>query len=323
MTNVIMDLSIIIVSYNTKETLRDCLHKITYSDNILKREIIIVDNDSKDGSVEMLKDNFPGVVLIENKKNEGFARANIKGVKIAQGKYVLLVNPDSLIEKDSILKTINFMEQNSQYGILGCRLVNKNGELEPSARYFPTPWRLFLLYSGIGSLSPGISFLRGIDNMLWPHDSVREIDWVPGCYFLIRKKVIEEIGFFDPLFYMYYEEIDFCFRAKKKGWKVAFYPDAKIIHIGGESAKVAGEITKYGKQLEMLRLQSEFIYFRKNCGVLYVFLDFFFIALLDFIRIIKKAIFLRRSKNISDNLRHIALASSLLGLTGFGTRSRN
>jgi GT2 family glycosyltransferase len=316
-------ISIIIVSYNVAELTKRCLAGIEESNDNLKKEIIIVDNASSDDTANIVKKNFPEVTLIENKENIGFARANNLAYAKAKGKYVLVINPDVFIEKNTLKPMFEFMEQNSECGILGCRLLNHDKKLQPSARYFPTPWRLFLSYSGIGSRFPNIKILRGVDNMGWAHNSIREVDWIPGCFFLIRKTMIDGVGFFDKVFYMYYEEIDLCLRAKKNGWKIFFHPGASVTHLGGESAKKVGKVTPSGKQLERLKLQSEFIYFKKNYNIIYVLLDFFFISLLDFIDILKTIVKKDRQIHISDKLRHVKNAFNILMITKFGTKPIN
>lgn len=313
-----MDLSIIIVSYNVKDLARECLDRIGRSKDVLKKEIIVVNNASSDGSAEMIKQNFKDVIIIENKRNIGFAGANIQGIGISKGEFILLVNSDVFVAEDSIEKAVGFMSKNPNCGILGVRIVDKNGQLQPSARYFPTPWRLFLSYSGIGNKFADIPFLRGVDNMKWGHDSVREADWVPGLFFLMRKKMLDKIGFFDPKYFLYYEEVDLCLRAKKNGWKILFYPWAEVIHLGGESAKRIGKITSAGKQLEKFRFKSEFIYFRKNFGIFYVILDFFFIILLDIIGIIKKMLMPAKNISIRGRIKHMGEAWQILAATRLG-----
>jgi len=319
-----IDLSVIVISYNTKEFLKKCIDDIqAYSEGISK-EIIVVDNNSQDGSSTMIKDNFPSVKLIENKVNYGFARANIQGFKIAQGqKYILLINSDAFVQKTTIPDTIKFIEEHKEYGILGCRIVNLNGALQPSARFFPTPWKLFVSNVGLDNKFPGIKFFKSMDDMRWAHDAVREADWIPGCYFLIRKTVIDDVGFFDPDYYLYYEEIDFCLRAKRKGWKVVFYPWAEVLHLGGESAKTKGRVVLGSNQLEPLRLESEYLYFRKNLGLIYVVLDFLFILSAHIINIGAKAIIKHKDLDIRNRCRHIKLALRVLIDTRFGAVPKN
>jgi len=314
-------LSIVVISYNTKEILKECLNRIKNSTEKIDKEIIIVDNASTDGSPAMIKQDFGEYVLIINKENVGFARANNQGIDIAKGRYILLINSDVFVREDSIEKTINCMGKNSNCGILGVRVIDRNGRLQPSGRYFPTPWRLFLSYSGIGSRFPEVPFLRGVDNMKWDHKSLREVDWVPGCFFLLRRKLLDEIGFFDPDYYLYYEEIDLCLRAKRKGWKIIFYPETEVIHLGGESAKKLGSLTPFAAQIQNLKLQSEFKYFRKNFGIIFVILDFIFILLFNLLEILKKAINRKKQIKVSDRLKDIEDACQVLFTTRFGTRT--
>ncbi|MCQ9206668.1 MAG: glycosyltransferase family 2 protein [Omnitrophica bacterium] len=315
-----MDLSIIVVAYNVKDLVKKCLTRIRNSEDKLKKEIIFVDNASSDGTAEMIKIDFPEVVLVESTKNLGFIRANNLAYEKVKGKFILLLNSDAFIEEDTLQKTINFMKTNQRCGVLGCRLVDINGNLQPSARYFPTPWRIFLSYSGIGYKFPDIPFLRGIDNMKWNHRSVREIDWVPGCYFLIRRDAIDEIGFLEKDYFLYYDDCDFCLRAKRKGWKVLFYPETEVIHLGGATLKRMNEVTSKGGQNEKFRLRSEFIYFRKHYGILYTLLDFFFIIALDYMEILERLLIQKKHFRTSDKLKHIRMAYDNLVVTRFGER---
>ena len=313
-------LSIITVTYDVEGVIEKCLFRIGTSKDKYKKEIIVVNNSSTDNTVCVIKEKFPEVTLIENKKNIGFARANNLAYSKIRGKYILALNPDAFVEENTIRKTIDFMEKNPHCGILGCRLVNEAGILQPSARYFPTPYKLFLSYSGIGHRFPDVRFLRGVDNMNWDHKTTREVDWVPGSFFLVRKAMIEEIGFFDDRYYLYYEEIDLCLRAKNKGWKVIFFPGATVVHLGGESAKKIGEITPAGRQIETLKLQSEFIYFRKNYGICYVWLDVFFLFLFDIIEILKRLILRKKHIAIPQKIAHMKIICSNIIATRFGSK---
>jgi GT2 family glycosyltransferase len=286
----------------------------------LKKEVIFVDNGSSDGTADMVRKNFPETLIIKNRENIGFARANNLAYPKSKGKYILMLNSDAFIKIDTLQKTIDFMEQNRECGVLGCRLIDKEGQLMPSARYFPTPWRSFLNASGIGQKFPNNPFLRGTDNMKWDHCSLREIDWVPGCFLLTRRKIINEIGFLDNAFFLYRDDCDFCLRVKKKGWKVVFYPGTEVMHIGGASAEKIGQITSSGRQNEKLELHSEFLYFRKNHGILYVVLDLFFICLLDIMRVVKRILSRKKTAEIRQISKHMRLAYDSMIVTKFGKR---
>src|SRR5208282_683163 len=134
----------------------------------------------------------------------------------------------------------------------------------PSCRYFPTPWNLFLASTGVARFFPRA---RLVDDMSWDHKSVRECDWVPGCYYLVRREVIDEVGLFDPRYFLYYEEVDHCRGLRKAGWSVIYYPFTEVMHIGGESAASAGSLTSVGRQISSLQIESELLYFRKHYGL--------------------------------------------------------
>jgi N-acetylglucosaminyl-diphospho-decaprenol L-rhamnosyltransferase len=167
---------------------------------------------------------------------------------------------------------------------LGVRLVGRDGDLQPSCRYFPTPMNVFLSRTGLERFFP---FVRSIDDMIWEHDSVRECDWVPGCYYLVRREVIEQVGLFDPRFFLYYEEVDHCRAVKSAGWKVVFYPHTTVVHVGGESAKSDAKLTEAGRQISEFQIESELLYFRKHHGLLGVWFSVVLTALADMLLSVK------------------------------------
>lgn len=261
-------LSIIIVSYNTKEILRECLNRVKMQGTGIDTEIIVVDNASSDGSPDMLREEFPEVILIVSEKNLGFAGGNNLGFEQASGRYVLLLNSDAYVLPGVFVSTIAFMEETPDCGILGVKLIDVDGEMQPCARMLPNPWNKFLVISGIAAKFSKSKFLGGPDFPWWPHDSPREVGWVPGAYFLIRREVIDVIGGMDDRFFLYYEETDYCLQAMRKGWKVMIFPEASVIHLGGESSKTTKQtMSSKGKQLVRFQLQSEFMYYRKNFSI--------------------------------------------------------
>jgi len=282
-----MDLTTIIVNYNTANLLPRCIQALRDASTGISNKIIIVDNDSKDESVELLKRDFSDCKLIFNDENIGFGRANNQCVPSIASRYVLLLNTDAFVSPDTVEKTIEYMDENPTCGILGVKLWGRDGDLQPSCRYFPTIWNVFLRSTGLDKV---FKATQVIDNMDWEHDEVRQCDWVPGCYYLIRKEVVDQVGLFDPRYFLYYEEVDHCFAAKKAGWAVHFYPHTSVIHIGGESAKSIGEITTSGRQLNSLQIESELLFFRKNHGRLVAFMHVLLLTLSDLINLTKKAI---------------------------------
>lgn len=262
-----VDVSIIFVSYNTADMTKKAIDLVKQSQHQLNIEIFVVDNASRDGSAEMIAQTFPDVKLIANTQNVGFGRANNQVLPQYRGRYVLLLNTDAFVEADTIQKTVAFMDSHPATGVLGVKLLGRDGVLQPSCRYFPTPFNIFLTRTGLFKLFPNTQL---VDDMAWDHQGVRDCDWVPGCYYLIRKEVIDQVGLFDKRFFLYYEEVDHCYATKQAGWQVTYYPDAPVVHIGGESAKTDHAISSVSRQVSALQVESELLYFRKNLGLLAV-----------------------------------------------------
>lgn len=315
-----MDVSIVLVSYNTVDLLAETLRRIQESPGTFAREVIVVDNASRDHSADYIRTHHPECRLIENAANVGFARANNQALQWATGRYVLLVNTDAFVESDTIEKTVAYMDAHPNCGILGVKLVAENGRLHSSARYFPTPWNIFLQRAGLQRFFKGA---RLVDDMNWDHASVRHCDWVPGCYYLVRKAVIDKIGLFDPRYFLYYEEVDQCLAARKAGWDVVFYPDAKVIHIGGQSAKKfegVEVVTRSGPELEALRIESELLYFRKNHGPTAVWMNVLLTSLGDVVIVLKRLLKRNSPAGADAGAKHVALVWFIFMRTHWGSR---
>lgn len=312
-----MDITAIIVNFNTAGLLRDAIGKLQNAAARISLKVAIIDNASRDNSVALIKNEFPACHLIANETNIGFGRANNQALALIEGRYVLLLNTDAFVGHDTLDKTMDYMDTHPQCGILGVRLVGRDGALQPSARYFPTPWNLFLARTGLNRLFTGV---RLVDDMAWDHASVRQCDWVPGCYFLVRKAVIDQIGLFDPRYFLYYEEIDHCLAARKAGWEVTFFADATVVHIGGESAKTTGEITAGGRQIEAMQIESELLYFRKNHGLSGVWANVLLTSAADVIVLLKRLLRRESPAALRAYTAHIALVWSLFRRTAWATR---
>jgi N-acetylglucosaminyl-diphospho-decaprenol L-rhamnosyltransferase len=284
----------------------------------LQVEIIFVDNASKDNSVEVIKTKFPECRLIVNEVNVGFGRANNQALQFATGRYILLLNTDAFVSSDTLSKTVAYMDANPRSGILGVRLEGRDGVLQPCCRYFPTPWNTFLWRTGLNRSFAGA---RMVDDLAWPHDTVRACDWVVGCYYLLRREVVDDVGLFDPKFFLYFEEVDHCFAARKHGWDVVFFPHTTVIHLGGESAKSVGAVTKSGQQLERLQVESELLYFRKNFGLLSVVGSVMLSVLADLLNMGKRTFKPGIPLDVSGTLRHIWLVASTLLRTRFASKA--
>lgn len=269
-----IQLSIIIVSFNTKDLTRQCIQHVEKYAKDMAYELIVVDNASSDGSALMIEQEFPWVHLIRLRKNMGFAGGNIPAMKQAKGRYVLLLNSDAFVSEDVLQNTVTYMDQHPGMGILGCKLTNPDGSLQPSARMLPSPLNKLLHITGLASRFPGSRFFGRVDFSWWDHSRPRSVGWVVGAFFLIRGSCMAEIGLLDDRYFLYFEEIDYCLKARRKGWDVVFYPYAQVIHLGGQSAvKVPGKISTKGRQMVSIRLTSEFRYYRKWFGPFHVFLS--------------------------------------------------
>lgn len=189
------DITVVVVNYNTGHLLDRLFAALAAAQGDLQIQTIVIDNASRDNSVEILRSKYPTVELTENAMNVGFGRANNQAAPRIRGRYVLLLNTDAFVSSDTLSKTLSFMEQNPRCGILGVKLVGEDGSLQPCCRFFPTPWNVFLVATGLNRFFPGA---RLVDDMNWDHSRIRECDWVPGCYYLVRKQVIDQIGLFDP-----------------------------------------------------------------------------------------------------------------------------
>jgi GT2 family glycosyltransferase len=230
-----MDVSIIIVSWNTKELLRDCLTSVYERAGDCDYEVIVVDNASTDGSVDMLRSEFTQLILIENSENRGFAAANNQGIAIAKGRYVLLLNSDTVVLDDAIAGTLRFTDDHPRAAVVGCQVLNPDGTVQPTCFMFPSVLNMLLSTTYLYKLFSKNRFF-GRENMTWwAASEAREVDYIKGCFMLIRREAIEQVGVMDERFFMYCEEADLCYRFKKNEWKVMFAPVGRIIHFGGQS----------------------------------------------------------------------------------------
>jgi O-antigen biosynthesis protein len=233
-----IDLSIIIVNYNVKEFLLNLLDSISLSIKNISAEIIVVDNASDDGSVEILHERFPHVKLIANKNNVGFGSANNQAMKIASGKYFLLINPDTIVREDTFTKMIEFFENSPKVGIAGCKVLNPDGTLQLACRRsFPGPWTSFTKVTGLSRLFPRSRAFARYNLTYLDENKTYEVDAVSGAFLMIRKDVYEKVGGFDEQFFMYGEDLDLCYRVQKSDYKVFYVHTTEIIHYKGESTK--------------------------------------------------------------------------------------
>ncbi len=233
-----MDLSVIIVNYNVRQFLENALTSIYRAMEGIEGEVFVVDNASDDGSVEMVRTKFPAVRLIESPKNLGFAKANNTALKQAKGRYLVLINPDTIVQEDTFSVMMRFFEENPDVGLAGCKILNPDGSFQlPCRRSFPTPWVAFTKIFGLAGMFPK-SRLFGKYNLTYlSEDETYEVDAVSGSFMVLRREVYEKIGGLDETFFMYGEDLDWCYRVSQAGYKVYYVHSTKIIHFKGESTK--------------------------------------------------------------------------------------
>lgn len=233
-----MKLSVIIVNYNVEYFLEQCLHSVQKAMQHIEGEVFVVDNNSTDGSNRMVKKKFPWVRLIENKENLGFSKANNQGIKLAQGEYVLLLNPDTVVEDDTFTSIIDFMDDHPEGGALGVKMVDGSGNFLPeSKRGLPTPGTAFYKMFGFASLFPRSKRFSKYHLGFLDENEIHEVEILAGAFMFLRKSVLDKIGLLDETFFMYGEDIDLSYRVIKAGYKNFYYPKTRIIHYKGESTK--------------------------------------------------------------------------------------
>ncbi|MDD3286732.1 MAG: glycosyltransferase [Bacteroidales bacterium] len=235
-----MKLSIVIVNYNVAYFLEHCLYSVRNALKGIEAEIFVVDNNSVDNSIAMLKEKFPEVILIANKDNVGFSRANNQAIRISKGEYVLILNPDTVVEEDTFAKCISFMDSHKDCGALGVKMIDGSGKfLKESKRGFPSPWTSFCKMSGLTSLFPHSKKYANYYMGHLSEDEVNEVDILAGAYMMMRKECLDKVGLLDEDYFMYGEDIDLSYRITKGGYKNYYFPKARIIHYKGESTKKA------------------------------------------------------------------------------------
>lgn len=231
-------LSVIIVNYNVKHFIEQCLFSVLQASKDLSAEVFVVDNNSVDGSVALIKEKFPQVNLIENKENTGFSVANNQAIRQAGGQYILLLNPDTVVQEDTFLKVVNFMDQHPEAGGLGVKMLDGQGNFAPeSKRGLPTPAVAFYKMFGLSRLFPASHRFGKYHLSYLPENEINEIDVISGAFMLMRKAVLDTIGLLDETFFMYGEDIDLSYRITKAGYRNYYFPKTQIIHYKGESTK--------------------------------------------------------------------------------------
>ncbi|WP_422658500.1 glycosyltransferase family 2 protein [Paenibacillus sp. EC2-1] len=233
-----MDLSILIVNYNTCQLTVDCLYSVMASKTEYDYEVIVIDNNSKDESVETIRSLFPQVTLITSSDNVGFAKANNQGMNIAQGRYILLLNSDTIVLEDTLQMMLDFMDLNPMTGASGCKVILPDGSLDKACkRGFPTPSASFYYAFGLSKLFPNKPKFNQYQLGYLDPDQEYPVDCLVGAFMMVRRETIEQVGGLDEEFFMYGEDIDWCYRIKEAGWGIHYYPLTHIIHFKGGSAR--------------------------------------------------------------------------------------
>lgn len=229
------DLSVCIVSWNVRGDLAEGLDAL-YADPVAAAwQVIVADNASDDGTVEMLAGRYPQVEVIANTTNLGFAAGCNQGMRLARGRYVLLLNPDTIVPAGALAQLVIFADQHPDAGIIGPKLLNADGSLQFSARSFPTITAALFRNTILGRLLPKTGSVRAYLLADWDHSTVRNVDWVSGACMLIRRELVEDIGYLDAEFFWGSEDVDYCWRAHKAGWDVLYTPAPAITHVVGRS----------------------------------------------------------------------------------------
>ncbi len=223
------------MSWNVQEDLRKCLQSVLEGNAEDGLAVWVVDNASTDGTVEMLRHEFPQVKLICNETNAGFAAANNQGLKAADADYYLLLNPDTVVPEGAFAKLLQFADAQPGAGAVGPKLVNPDGGLQHSARRFPTITAAIFRNTALGRLCPGAASPSHYLMTEWDHDEAREVDWVSGACLLIRRDALEQVGYLDEGFFWGSEDVDYCFRLHQAGWLVMYNPEPIIVHAIGKS----------------------------------------------------------------------------------------
>jgi GT2 family glycosyltransferase len=249
-----MDLSIIIVNWNTRDWLLKCIASLYKALGQWKSEIIVVDNASQDDSVKAVSGKYPGVQIIQNEQNLGFSKANNRGIRRASGRYIALVNSDALVREETFDRMIPYMDAHPGIGLIGPKVLNPDSslQLQSRPRHFPTLWRLLCQATGLNASYSSLLYYSA--------GSTKEVDILGGCFWLLRKETLDAVGLLDERFFIYAEDVDWCRRLSHTRWKALYYPVAEILHYAGASSDKA-PVRFF---LEMYR--SNLIYWEKHYG---------------------------------------------------------
>jgi hypothetical protein len=224
------EVTAIVVTYNAAPWIERSLESVRGKE----AELIVVDNGSTDGTVELVRERFPEARLVEH-ENRGFGAGNNAGMRLGSGRYFLLLNPDAWLTGDALEQLVAFADAHPEAGVVGPKLLNPDGTLQRSVRGYPTPWRIATEYFFLRKLAPRSRLLNAFFGAGFDHESVRTAEFLPGACLLVRREAVDSIGGFDEDFFLMSEEVDWCYRFRQAGWDVLFYPGAEVVHVIGAS----------------------------------------------------------------------------------------
>jgi hypothetical protein len=259
------DLAIIIVSWRVKDLLKECLESIYHFTRDLSFEVIVVDNDSGDGTVEMVGQNFPQAKLIASRVNLGFARANNLGLRQASARHYLLLNPDTRLTDNILVPLVKYLDKHPQTGVLGAQLLNYNKTIQPSVRHFPSWTDHLLMMFKLHHFWPLKKYLA----LDFDYARTGEVDQVMGAFFAISGPTLKQVGYLDEKYYIWFEEVDYCQRVKRAGLKVVYWPEISLIHYGGQSFK---QVFSFKKQWIFSKSRLRYIFKYQNIFVYLIIL---------------------------------------------------
>lgn len=307
------DVSIVVVNWNTRDVLLNCLASVYAQTQGIDFELILVDNASSDGSAEMVREEFPQVILIANSENRGFAAANNQGMQIAQGRYVLLLNPDTIVLDQAIPKTIAFADRNMDIAVVGCQVWLNETEIQQTCFSFPSLSSIFFKETGLRRLFPKSRIFGKADYGWWDRKSQMDVDVVSGMYMLVRRDAIKQVGLMDEDYFVYAEEADWCSRFWKAGWRCVFIPGARIIHLDGGGKSTAQTSTKMFVQHQ----KSLLLFFKKQQGVIsWVAVKFLLIFSMSFRYVVFFALGLIKRDEYYSTKANQSLAVLRFGISG-------
>jgi GT2 family glycosyltransferase len=262
------DVSVIIVSFNTREVLRQGLQSVLDDSDGLDAEIIVVDNASTDGSPEMVEQEFPNVSVLRSQINLGFGEGNNVALRQARGRYFVLLNSDAFFVPGSLPRAIRHMDDHPEVGLGGCRLIGRDGSSQPSSRCFHSVLGDAIVLTGLAARFPKSRFFGAFDRTWADPAKPAPVDWVPGAFSIVRPSALQQVGFFDSNFFLYYEEVDLCRRLNRAGIPIWYWPDIVVVHIGGESSRQLTDLdfSPRAAQVVLWRMRSTLLYYRKHHG---------------------------------------------------------